>query len=385
MKKKRYCIFAAQYFPHMGGVERYTYNLAKELLKRGNEVVIVTSNVYKLESVETIDGITIYRFPCFNLLDGRYPILKLGKELRSLDSKLKSERFDLVIVNTRFYFHSLYGMRFAYKKKIPCITLEHGTSHLSVHNKCWDKIGEVFEHCLTQIDKIYCKNYYGVSKACNEWLRHFGIDAKGVLYNSIDVDEISEIEKHIVPVYRKQYKIPSDGIVITFTGRLLKEKGLHSLLNVMEKVHQKNDKVFLFIAGDGDMEEEINTRKKEYIIPLGRLNFEEIVTLLNETDIFCLPSFSEGFSTSILEAAVCGCFIITTARGGAKELLLSEEYGCIIPNNKEEILFSALESVLSDEKRRKKGIELTFERIEKHFTWINVANQVERICEEMKN
>lgn len=35
MKKKRYCIFAAQYFPHMGGVERYTYNLAKELLKRG--------------------------------------------------------------------------------------------------------------------------------------------------------------------------------------------------------------------------------------------------------------------------------------------------------------------------------------------------------------
>ena len=46
--KKRYCIFAAQYFPHLGGVERYTYNLARKLIKDGNEVVVVTSNVYKL-------------------------------------------------------------------------------------------------------------------------------------------------------------------------------------------------------------------------------------------------------------------------------------------------------------------------------------------------
>ena len=46
MLKKRYCIFSAQYLPHMGGVERYTYNLAKELINQGNEVVVVTSNLY---------------------------------------------------------------------------------------------------------------------------------------------------------------------------------------------------------------------------------------------------------------------------------------------------------------------------------------------------
>lgn len=80
MKKKRYCIFAAQYFPHMGGVERYTYNLAKELLKRGNEVVIVTSNVYKLESVETIDGITIYRFPCL-FVRWKISYIEIGKRI----------------------------------------------------------------------------------------------------------------------------------------------------------------------------------------------------------------------------------------------------------------------------------------------------------------
>ena len=51
MNRKRYCIFAAQYFPHLGGVERYTYNLAKKLIEDGNEVVIVTSNVYKLPAL----------------------------------------------------------------------------------------------------------------------------------------------------------------------------------------------------------------------------------------------------------------------------------------------------------------------------------------------
>ena len=36
--KKRYCIFAAQYFPHLGGVERYTFNLSKKLIEDGNEI-----------------------------------------------------------------------------------------------------------------------------------------------------------------------------------------------------------------------------------------------------------------------------------------------------------------------------------------------------------
>ena len=39
-----YCIFSALYFPHMGGVEKYTGNLARELSALGNNVVIVTNN-----------------------------------------------------------------------------------------------------------------------------------------------------------------------------------------------------------------------------------------------------------------------------------------------------------------------------------------------------
>ena len=240
----------------------------------------------------------------------------------------------------------------------------------------------MFEHCLTKVDGIFCKDYYGVSKACNEWLAHFHIKAKGVLYNSIDLEEVQELQKNKTVSYRERYHVPKDATVITFTGRLLKEKGLPELLNVMDRINQKRNDVYLFIAGDGDMEAEIAQRKNAHIIPVGRIDFEHIVALLSESDIFCLPSFSEGFSTSILEAAACGCYILTTARGGARELLINDEYGCVIPNNNENILFDTLEKVIDDKEGRAKGIELTYNRIKDHFTWRIVANQVEKICEE---
>ena len=379
---KKYCIFSAQYLPHMGGVERYTHNLAKKLIEDGNEVVVVTSNIYKLQEYERMDGIPVYRLPCWSLLEGRYPVLKMNSRFFKINKVLKNRNFDMIIVNTRFYPHSLYGMILARKMKSKCITLDHGTSHLSVHNKFLDFVGAIFEHTLTKVDQIFCKDYYGVSKACNEWLAHFHIKAKGVLYTSIDLEEVKTVQKNISELYRKKYDIPDKAIVITFTGRLLKEKGLPSLLNVVERINKERKDVYLFIAGDGDMGDEVKSRSNEQIIPVGRIDFEQIVALLTDSDIFCLPSFSEGFSTSILEAAACGCYILTTARGGARELLINDEYGCVIQNNDEELLYNALIETINNPEKRKRGIDLTYKRIEKCFTWEILSKQVERICED---
>lgn len=384
MANKKICIFSAQHLPHMGGVERYTYNLCKKLIEKGNEPVVVTSKIGDLPNFEIMHDTRIYRFNCYPFLKGRYPFLKKDSEYKKIISILEKENFDLVIVNTRFYRHSLVAMKFAEKNHIPCITIEHGTSHLSVNNKVLDYFGSLYEHALTMLDKKHCDNYYGVSLACNDWLKHFHIEAKGVLYNSIDVHEVEDLIKNKCENYREKYSISNDATVITFTGRLLPEKGIHQLLNVMEKINKKYDDVYLFIAGEGDLEDMINQRKNKHIIPLGRIDFNHIVALLDDSDIFCLPSFSEGFSTSVLEAVACKCYIVTTARGGSKELVINDNYGTIIENNSEELLFPALENAILNKDKRKTATDLSYKRLCENFTWDTVESKVESIIEEFR-
>ena len=379
---KKYCIFAAQFLPHMGGVENYTYNISKELIKRGNKVTVVTNNTTGSVTREKMEGIEILRFPCFNLINGRFPIPKLNHEFWKIHYFLKKQKYDLVVINARFYIHSIYAAIYAKKKKTHSICIEHGTSHLSVHNRFLDAIGGVYEHMHTEVLKRICQDYYGVSGACCEWSGHFGIVSKGILYNAVDLERIERIKREKTTNFRKRYNIPDDKKVITFTGRLLKEKGIYELISAVEKYNAENiEKTYLFIAGEGEEREYVESHKSDYIIPTGRLSFEEIIALLVQTDVFCLPSVSEGLATSALEAAACKCFVITTERGGTKELIKNEEYGIVMEDNSVKNIYHALKKALQDDAKRKKAQELSYERLKKEFTWERTTDNLERIVE----
>ena len=72
MMGKTICIFSTFYIPHLGGVERYTYNLSKKLVEYGNRVVVVTANVDGISNQDKIEGIEIIRMPCYNVLYGSF-------------------------------------------------------------------------------------------------------------------------------------------------------------------------------------------------------------------------------------------------------------------------------------------------------------------------
>lgn len=375
------CIFSAQYLPHMGGVENYTYNLAKYLTKCGDQVVVVTSNIGNLPDYEMMENVLVVRMPCLNFMNGRYPFLICNKKFYQLQKKLMQYSFDLVLVNTRFYPHSVYGGIFAKMQHARCIMLEHGTSHMTVHNKIADLVEHTVEHTLTWIDKRLCKEYYGVSQACGEWLKHFHIQSSGVLYNAVDLEKIENIKKTVTKEYRKKYQIPDNSIVVTFTGRLLKEKGIYQLIESVKKLQKEGYSVYLFLAGDGDERENIEKLADESIIPLGRIDMNQIVSLLEESDIFCLPSDSEGFPTSVLEAVACHCYIITTETGGAKEMITSREYGMILQDNRVEIVTNGLREALQHSKERESIVEKTYTRLSENYTWEIVAGKVHDLAQ----
>lgn len=385
---KQYCIFSAQYYPHVGGVERYTLYLSRKLIEAGNKVTIVTSNAGSLSGDEVQDNIQIYRLPCYDLLHGRYPVFKKNQEFKRVEKLLREQQYDFVIINTRFYLHSLYGAKFAKSRGIPAIVIEHGTSHLSVNNKLFDTVGGWYEHFLTFLLKKYCKNYYGVSEACCEWSGHFHIKSKGTLYNAVEIEEFQKILGESQIDYRKKYMIPEESRVISFTGRLIPEKGIRQLVSAVKainlnRIENKQLPVYLVIAGDGPLYQEIQKISDSYTIMTGQIDFEHIVKLLDASDIFCLPSDSEGFPTSVLEAVACKCFVITTYQGGARELLINEEYGIIMKDNTTELIQENLEKVLENDTYRLRAEEKSYERLVQYFTWNATAKKVMQIAEKM--
>lgn len=375
--KKSFCLFCANYLPNLGGVERYVYNLSKQLIKLGHEVTVVTSNVFDLPSYEVDEnGIEIFRMPCYNFMKGRYPILNKNEEFKTLDKKLSQKHFDLVVINARFYIHSLYAANFAKKNNIKCITIEHGSTHLSVDNKILDLVVAQVEHFVTVLLKRKCKDYYAVSNAAGEWSGHFGIKSQDTLYNAVDIDSIIEASEKKVCDYRKEYNIPQTATVITFTGRLLKIKGVYELLDAFKQINR--DDLYLIYAGDGPEMDELKKRANDRVVFLGQIDFDHVVSLLDTSDIYCLPSVSEGMSTSVLEAIATNNFVITTYNGGAREVITSNEYGIITMSNTVFETQVAIEKAL-DKEYRKTATEKAYLRLTEGFTWQKTAEKLESL------
>ena len=372
--KKSFCLFCANYLPNLGGVERYVYNLSKQLIVLGHDVTVVTSNVFELPSYEVDEnGIEIYRLPCHNFMKGRYPILKKNAEFKELDAKLCQKHFDLVVINARFYIHSLYAAKFAERNNIKCITIEHGSTHLSVDNKILDLVVAQVEHFVTMLLKKRCSDYYAVSKAAGKWSEHFGIKAKGTLYNAVDIDNIKQIENNLVCDYKKELNIPGDATVITFTGRLLKIKGVYELLDAYKEMDCEN--VYLIYAGDGPEMDGLKAKSNDRVVFLGQIDFEHVISLLNASDIYCLPSVSEGMSTSVLEAIATNTFVITTYNGGAREVIISDKYGIITKGNTVAEIKEAIEKAL-EKYYRKSACQNAYNRLIEGFTWRKTADNL---------
>ena len=189
-------IFMEFFLPYLGGIERYQDRLSEQLRLLGYDVFIVTSlHDESLPRFEDKDGLRIYRLPTKGLFKQRYPFFKHDERFKETMAAVEAENADFYIVNTRFHLTSLLGARLAHRLGRPVALIEHGTAHMSVGNPVLDFFGGIYEHALTHFVKKHVTSYYGVSRNCNKWLRHFGIEAAGVWYNAVTPEDTAVAEE----------------------------------------------------------------------------------------------------------------------------------------------------------------------------------------------
>ena len=319
-RDKKIVIFSTFFPPHIGGVEYYSKGLAEHFSDKGYDVYIITTTQ---ECIDT-NKYNILSMDTMGLINNRLPIIIPNKRNREIIAKLKQLRLDGAIVQTRFYPLSIIAARFLKKADIPFILIEHGTGHFDFSNPLINKVGEWYEHLITWYIKKKCDMFYGVSESCCKWLEHYGIRSKGVLYNSVNIEEFKD----------KDSNESKETVNISFVGRLIPEKGVEKLIDAFREIRRTKKNIILNIAGTGEIYEKYKNENLEGISFLGGITHSDVVELLRKTDIYCFPSdYPEGLPTTILEAAASRALIVTSEAGGAKEFVGNNEYGVILKEN----------------------------------------------------
>jgi len=141
--------------------------------------------------------------------------------------------------------------------------------------------------------------------------------------------------------------------IILFMGRIHPKKGLDLLAKAFRRIGRERDDVYLLIAGPDnvDYKEKIEKILKEEgvldkVIFTGMLKDRKKLVALGGSDIFILPSYSEGFSMAILEAMISKLPVIITHQCNFPEVA---EYGAgIVIKPDSEQLTKALSKLLND-------------------------------------
>lgn len=139
----------------------------------------------------------------------------------------------------------------------------------------------------------------------------------------IDSDKFLPITKKKT-AFREKYSVLENEIVLMFLGRLNLDKGVVDLILAFQKLrkHFLNIKLFLIGTDEAGIEKKMLLKKQslEGIFFTGYApNPEEV---LQGTDIFCLPSYREGFGMSVIEAEALEKAVVCSDTYGLRDTLI---------------------------------------------------------------
>lgn len=158
---------------------------------------------------------------------------------------------------------------------------------------------------------------------------------------------------------RKQLGIGIDSSVIVFVGRVTRDKGIVELVTAFTRLHSLTEPVDLVLVGPYEPERDpipgATLEKIDHHPHIHAVGFtHEPERYLSIADLFCLPSFREGFGSVVIEAAAMGIPAVVTSIVGAKDTVLDGKTGLLVPVRDEEALGEALSRLLSDSGLRRR-------------------------------
>ncbi len=156
---------------------------------------------------------------------------------------------------------------------------------------------------------------------------------------------------------RAELGLPVGAKVISFIGRLTRDKGLDELVSAFQALRNRGMNCVLLLIGPQDTDWDTLSPKARQAIEhdpaIRSMGYSsEPERFLAVTDVFCLPSYREGFGNVVIEAAAMGVPTVGTDIVGLRDSIVDGETGVLVPPKDAAALAKALDRLLADEPQR---------------------------------
>lgn len=179
-----------------------------------------------------------------------------------------------------------------------------------------------------------------------------------------------------------------DNIHILFMGgRDSKRKGVYDLISSISLILNQQPNVILTVVGSGEVEtirsicKDLNLGKNVRI--LGQITDKEKINELNNSDIFVLPSYSEGLPISILEAMAFGVPVVSTTVGAIPEVIEEGVNGFLIEPGDHKLLAEKLLLLIKSKNLREDMGINNLEKIKNKYDLKFVTNELQKLYDNV--
>ena len=204
--------------------------------------------------------------------------------------------------------------------------------------------------------------FVAMSREIERELRAAGVAPDRVAYSphGVDTERFRPATPEERARLRQQLGWPAEALVIVYTGRLLRGKGLETLVDAFAAVATDHPRAGLVLVGSGAgqalsvedaLRERVHAaRLQDRVIFTGRL--DDVSAPLRAADVFVFPSLFEALGISLVEAAACGLPCIGSRTGGIVDVIDDGRSGLLVRPGDVAELEGALRALLADPARR---------------------------------
>jgi glycosyltransferase involved in cell wall biosynthesis len=355
------------FHPVLGGGEFHTRTVARALVASGIPCTVITRRSEAAwEAEEQLDGVRVLRVgPSGPARRGKY--LMVPAALRA--AIREARRHDVLVVRgTRVL--GLPGLLAARAVGAAVVMQPEVNGELSGEVYTWGTpldrpFLRRFVRGATRLRNLLFRDadaFVAMSREIEREMRAAGVPAEKVAYSphGVDTERFRPASTDERSRLREQLGWPADAVIFIYTGRLLRGKGLDTLLDAFAAIAAEDARARLVLVGSGagqalSVEDELRARAARdglagRVVFTGRL--DDLSPALRASNVFVFPSLFEGLGISLVEAAACGLPSVGSRTGGIVDVLGDGRAGVLVPPGDVAALAAALRSLLADPARR---------------------------------